>query len=362
MDDFRASDIAAFSAATDGLYAAATGALGWSEALGRIAAILNSPAGTLNVHNPVKRISRTIVGEFGTDPSYSESFNKTYGSLSSFSLVMMLFSEGTVGRVFEYEGFDKVKESRFYKEWCAPQRYHDFLGALLIREPEAIYGIGFVRLIDQPPFDAQDERMLTLLVPHITRAFRISGALETLQTQRQDLLAAIDSLPTPIVAIDESGAIVNINRSAIALGGSDGLLRTQYGLLVLADPAAQAALSAAIRSGLADPLTIPLGGPSDPTAALIPYTGSSRRIAALLTIHPAHRAETPPGVMLQQAFGFTPAELRVLVLLLEGGDRATISRDLGLSLATVKTHIQGLFAKTQTNRQADLVRVVMGGG
>jgi DNA-binding CsgD family transcriptional regulator len=48
--------------------------------------------------------------------------------------------------------------------------------------------------------------------------------------------------------------------------------------------------------------------------------------------------------------------------MLEGGDRGTIARDLGLSLATIKTHIQNLFAKTDTNRQADLVRVVMGGG
>jgi DNA-binding CsgD family transcriptional regulator/PAS domain-containing protein len=353
MNDHTSDDLIAFSGAVDGLYAAAMGELGWPDAIGRVAGLVDSPAGTLNVHNPVKRLSRTVVGEFGTDPTYSESFNSTYGPLSSFSLVMMLFKEGNVGRIFDYEGRDKVVQGRFYKEWCAPQGYNDFLGALLVREPEAIYGIGFVRMVDQPLFTERDEEKLSLLVPHITRAFRISGALDTLRSQRQDLLSAIDLLPTPIIALDAERTIVNINQAAIALTQGDGPLRTTGMRLSLVDPDAQKALQAAFRNGVVAPASFLLGEAHRLQATLAPFTGSTGRTAAILTVQPLYQSITPPGLALQQAFGFTPAELRVLVMLLEGGTRETIARDLGL---------QNLFAKTDTNRQADLVRVVMGGG
>jgi DNA-binding CsgD family transcriptional regulator len=42
-----------------------------------------------------------------------------------------------------------------------------------------------------------------------------------------------------------------------------------------------------------------------------------------------------------------------------GGSREMIASELGLSLSTVKTHMQNLFAKTGVNRQAQLVRIAM---
>jgi DNA-binding CsgD family transcriptional regulator/PAS domain-containing protein len=362
MDGTRMAEVAAFSEAVDGLYDAATGALDWSDALGRIAVILDSPAGTLNMHDPIRRMSRTVVGEFGTDQSYSDSFNATYGAISPFALVSMMLPEGKAARVYVLEEPDEFFRTRFYKEWCAPQRYREFMGGVFIREPGQLYGIGFVRLDDQPPFSEEDERMLDLLMPHVARAFRISGALATLQGQRDDLLAAIDMLPTPIIVLDADLGIVSINRAAIALSGGEGPFRTMSGSLVLADEAAHAALVTAFAGGRPRPTTLSLEGGLRLSAMLTPYAAPSPRIAALLTIQPTPDMVAPPGLALQQAFGFTNAELRVLLLMLEGGDRGTIARDLGLSLATIKTHIQNLFAKTDTNRQADLVRVVMGGG
>jgi DNA-binding CsgD family transcriptional regulator/PAS domain-containing protein len=351
----------AFSRVTEGLYAAAACELDWSEALGRVAGIVASPAATLSFQNPLKRESRVVVGEFGTDPAYSKSYSTTYGAMSSFGVTLMMFHEGTVGRIFDYQGRDKILQGRFYKEWCAPQGYNDFLGALLIREPELISVVGFVRLVDQPLFDEADERKLSLFVPHIIRAFRSSAALDTLCAQRRDLMQAIDALPTPVITLDRQLRVLNINRAAIDQSMDGGPLCARDGKLAFVDEAANRILVNAFRNVPVASCSISLGKTFSITATLIPYADPSRRTAAILTMCPAHEAMIPPGLALEQAFGFTNAELRTLVMLLEGGTRETVATDLGVSLATVKTHIQGLFAKTQTNRQADLVRVVMGG-
>jgi DNA-binding NarL/FixJ family response regulator len=56
----------------------------------------------------------------------------------------------------------------------------------------------------------------------------------------------------------------------------------------------------------------------------------------------------------------TATELRVLQSLVEGGSVRKIAQSLGISDATVKTHLQNLFKKTGMRRQIDLVKLVAG--
>jgi DNA-binding CsgD family transcriptional regulator len=58
---------------------------------------------------------------------------------------------------------------------------------------------------------------------------------------------------------------------------------------------------------------------------------------------------------IAQHFQLTPAELRVLVAIVEVGGVPEVAAVLGISETTVKTHLQRLFEKTGTHRQADLV-------
>jgi len=57
-------------------------------------------------------------------------------------------------------------------------------------------------------------------------------------------------------------------------------------------------------------------------------------------------------------FKLTPAELRVLMAIVEVGGVPEVAPVLGISETTVKTHLGRLFEKTRTKRQADLVKLV----
>ena len=77
-----------------------------------------------------------------------------------------------------------------------------------------------------------------------------------------------------------------------------------------------------------------------------------------MIIDPEQEAE-PPKMLIRQLFGLTNAEADVALRLVRGDGLKPISADLALSMATVKTHLHHIFDKTDTHRQAELVRLLL---
>jgi len=61
---------------------------------------------------------------------------------------------------------------------------------------------------------------------------------------------------------------------------------------------------------------------------------------------------------LRQLYGLTPAESKIAVELLSGTEPKRIAERHSLSIHTVRVHIARILAKTETSRQADLVRLL----
>ncbi|MFF4307655.1 response regulator [Streptomyces sp. NPDC001601] len=70
----------------------------------------------------------------------------------------------------------------------------------------------------------------------------------------------------------------------------------------------------------------------------------------------------PPPVATEAPDGLTARETEVLVLIAEGFTNQEIARKLHVSTATVKTHINNLFAKTGLKDRAQAVRYAYGKG
>jgi len=64
--------------------------------------------------------------------------------------------------------------------------------------------------------------------------------------------------------------------------------------------------------------------------------------------------------MIAAAFSLTPAELRVLLALVDVDGVAAIAEALGVTENTVHTHLRRLFCQTGTRRQAELIKLVAG--
>jgi DNA-binding CsgD family transcriptional regulator len=62
---------------------------------------------------------------------------------------------------------------------------------------------------------------------------------------------------------------------------------------------------------------------------------------------------------LRRRYGLTKAEADVALRVLDGTGLAPIAEELSISLSTVRTHLRHVFAKTDTHRQAELVRLLL---
>jgi len=94
--------------------------------------------------------------------------------------------------------------------------------------------------------------------------------------------------------------------------------------------------------------------PADPSGA----TGSGRH-AIIVVADPEHETDITP-TFLRRHYGLTPGETEIALMVMNGGDVKDIAERMSVSPSTVKTHLQHVFDKTGTHRQADLIRLLLG--
>jgi DNA-binding CsgD family transcriptional regulator len=81
-------------------------------------------------------------------------------------------------------------------------------------------------------------------------------------------------------------------------------------------------------------------------------------VAAVIVRDTESQTEIRPE-LLQQLYGLTRAEARVVTELARGKRLTEVAQTLNVSVNTVRNQLKQAFAKTSTNRQADLVSLVL---
>jgi DNA-binding CsgD family transcriptional regulator len=79
----------------------------------------------------------------------------------------------------------------------------------------------------------------------------------------------------------------------------------------------------------------------------------------LLVLADPDLVDQPSITSLEEVFGLTPAEAAVAVRILGGHGLQSVAGDLGVTLSTVRIHLQRVFEKTETHRQAEPVRFLI---
>jgi DNA-binding CsgD family transcriptional regulator len=176
------------------------------------------------------------------------------------------------------------------------------------------------------------------------------------------------------VLVDAAGRIVHANAPALSLLSDEAVIRGTGGRLAAIEPEATRLLhdiftnaesgdAALGTTGIAVPLSSREG--ERYVAHVLPLTSGARRKAgvaysavAAVFVRKAALELPHPLEVIAATFKLTPAEMRVLMMIVQLGGVPEVAPVLGLSEATVKTHLQRIFAKTDTGRQADLVKLV----
>lgn len=187
------------------------------------------------------------------------------------------------------------------------------------------------------------------------------------------LEATLNGLVAGVFLTARDGRVVYMNATAERQVKTGGALRIVNNRLSPTDPKAREALGKAIddvakdetewRSGHS--LAIPNPGGAGYVATLLPIERGRRQsllapFAASVGVFTQDPAEIPlmPGEAFARLYGLTGGELRVLLALAQGLGAKDAADMLGISEPTVRTHLKQLFAKTETSRQADLLRLL----
>ncbi len=197
-----------------------------------------------------------------------------------------------------------------------------------------------------------------------TQRHAIERAVREGEVTLAALAAALDRLSIGIFLLEESGEVRMTNEAARRLAAAaDGLSLTPAGLV-----ARSASTSRSVRAALGNALRT-----SDrPTrwlwkearaarwccSFLHQLPGSNARYAVALAIDPDQQADVAPEV-LASLFGCTSAEARLAAALVAGKRLEEIGEEFGVKQTTITFHLQNLFQKTHTHRQADLIALLV---
>lgn len=179
----------------------------------------------------------------------------------------------------------------------------------------------------------------------------------------------LDCLPLPLLIVDREARILHATPAGAAL--------LQDGRRLRLDPlrrccAASAATTFVLRGKIAEAMTARrhccLILPSDDGAALaacvIPL-GCNGAIgaasaAAILVSDPERSCRAPEGLLVD-LYGLTPAEAHLAICLCNGQRLEDVASAKGVTIHTMRSHLQQTFAKMEVTRQPDLVRVILTG-
>lgn len=185
------------------------------------------------------------------------------------------------------------------------------------------------------------------------------------------LFRIFDAMSCGAILLDQSKRIVHLNdRGRTCLGQS---LSLASGRLCATDRACDALFQAMMDDFLAagavrrqpkrEAIGLKRQDGRAPIVRVVPVEPETKDhmdgAALVLIIVDPEDCPFPSHAILHQVFGLTKGEARVANHLLCGQSLQEIADTVGVSLGTVRSQTKALFAKTHTNRQAELVALLM---
>jgi DNA-binding CsgD family transcriptional regulator/PAS domain-containing protein len=363
-----------FSRTVQAIYDAAVEPANWNVALEEIASAVGSRISVILTTHP--QHNEIAVKSVGMDPESMLAYNDYYGRLDPGPPALEQVPTGAVATQQQLVDRDEWVRGEFANDWARPNGYGDAIFSVLTRDGGRSSWLCAAATPKEGPFGTPERvSLMRALVPHLQQAIKTQERLGDLDRRNRDLAAAVDVLADGVAVVASDGRVIHLNPAAESIiSCGDGLcVRSGYLRATIArtDGVLDLAVHRAFSRGRS---TVAAGGcvavprPSGrrPYVVRVVPLNSGGSVGeespnVLVVIADPEREPQPESEALRSLYGLTKTEADVALRVLGGTGLKPIAEELSLSLATVRTHLQHVFEKTHTHRQAELVRLLLGG-
>jgi DNA-binding CsgD family transcriptional regulator len=354
------------------IYDAAADPTLWESFLEQLAKICRADASGLVMHND-RPETHAIAVAWRVDPEMLRLYREYYGPLDIWTNRGRPNPAGWAGTSQELCALNELKKAEVYNDLMVRSQIEHGMFGIFEREGTRWAGLSLYRSASSGEFRVSDLDIIRFLIPHMQRAFKLHFQFSELRERAERTETALDMLSTSVIFLGDKGEIVLMNRSADELLRRKGGLRLERGKFITSlcseSAALQSMISAGVQTGNGTGLsaggtmliTREKGRPLSVTVAPMRNTATAfeKRPAAVLFISDPDQKSELPADLLQRCYGFTAAEARLAMLLVEGRALNEAAEFSGITRNTAKTQLKNIFAKTQVQRQGELIRLLL---
>lgn len=219
-------------------------------------------------------------------------------------------------------------------------------------------------------FDEDERALARSLLPHLRNVCAWQERFDSIDHQSERFRTALDALAEGVLMLDRAGRPVFCNAAARNMACHHLFAWKSDGRLGMVTPGDEHQLQQALRGlgalDAVEPVLLQIHGNHGRLMATLklcpapPPDGADsqvRTIAFIKLLEPLAQPTLVPGLKAQ--WGFTFAEAQLAQQLMHGLSLDEAARRISVTKNTVRTQLRSLFMKTETHRQAELVRVLL---
>jgi DNA-binding CsgD family transcriptional regulator len=358
------------------IYDAAMEPARWPDVLAQAARFVGGSAAALFSKDAATKTGGVYYDCGGSDPHYRQLYFERYIKIDPTTMGHCFADIGKPVSTAGILPYDEFLDSRFYREWVRPQELLDNVSVALDKSATGAALFAVFRHQRHGLADEDTRRRMQLVAPHVRRAALIGRAVAHKSAEAATLADTVDGLGAGVFLVDEIARIIHANAAGQAMLSEGSVLRSANGKLLAAHTNAARVLHDVVAAAEGGDGALGIKGIAVPLAArdgeryvahVLPLASAARRraganyaaVAAVFVQKAALETRSAPEV-IANTFNLTPTELRVLLTIVESSGVPETADALGITQATVKTHLHRLFRKTGTARQAELVKLVAG--
>jgi DNA-binding CsgD family transcriptional regulator len=364
----------AFSDLLEVLYSAPLQQEQWQNFLTLLSGHTQSTTGFFVCADARLGLSIHALGGTQQSPQTIQGYNEQYGKSDPFRTPALRLARTGVfqdEQLLPGEGFTQTD---LYRNLLGPAGLRYATVLLLTASIRRLEAISIWRTHEQGSMPPDSIRLLELLVPHVQMALEIRQVLGVAQRKLAGAEAMADASATATFLLTRHGRVLHSNAAAECLLRQGDALILRDGMLVTT----QVRFKEPLRKLLHDAASpVSPHWKDKPAHALSLHRPSSQQPLQLLAspLPPAHRnpsnadlvllvtdPEKPvnfPDDVLHSLYGLTPAQTEIANGLLTGYTLEEIACLRRTSVGTVRQQLKSIMNKTGTNRQSDLVRLLM---